>query len=57
MLAATVHAQQERLCKAAVEAERCLICLEPPREPTVEREEASWASLAEAVSSLADSPK
>ena len=33
MLAATVHAQQERLCKAAVESDRCLICLEPPREP------------------------
>ena len=33
VLAATVHAQQERLCKAAVEADRCLICLEPPREP------------------------
>ena len=35
MLAATVHAQHERLCKAAVEADRCLICLEPPHEPTV----------------------
>ena len=34
MLAATVQAQQERLCKAAVETDRCLICLEPPREPT-----------------------
>ena len=34
VLAATVHAQQERLCKAAVETDRCLICLEPPREPT-----------------------
>ena len=33
MLAATVHAQQERLCKAAVESDRCLICLEAPREP------------------------
>ena len=33
VLAATVHAQQERLCKAAVESDRCLICLEPPREP------------------------
>ena len=35
VLAATVHAQQERLCKEAVETDRCLICLEPPREPTV----------------------
>ena len=34
VLAATVHAQQERLCKAAVETDRCLVCLEPPREPT-----------------------
>ena len=34
VLAATVHAQQERLCKAAVESDRCLICLEAPREPT-----------------------
>ena len=33
VLAATVHAQQERLCKAAVESDRCLICLEAPREP------------------------
>ena len=33
VLAATVHAQQERLCQAAVESDRCLICLEPPREP------------------------
>ena len=33
VLAATVHAQQERLCKEAMEADRCLICLEPPREP------------------------
>ena len=31
VLAATVHAQQERLCKAAVETDRCLICLERPR--------------------------
>ena len=35
VLAATVHAQQERLCKEAVETDRCMICLEPPREPTV----------------------
>ena len=33
VLAATIHAQQERLYKAAVETDRCLICLEPPREP------------------------
>ena len=33
VLADTVHAQQQRLCKAAVETDRCLICLEPPREP------------------------
>ena len=35
MLAATVEAQHDRLCKEAVEMERCLICLEPPHEPTV----------------------
>ena len=35
VLATTVHAQQERLCKAAVESDRCLICLEPPRKPMV----------------------
>ena len=35
VLAATVQAQHDRLCKKAVEMERCLICLEPPREPTV----------------------
>ena len=34
VLAATFHAQQERLCKAAVEADRCLVCLGPPHEPT-----------------------
>ena len=34
VLAATVHAQHERLCKEAVETDRCLICLEPPRQPT-----------------------
>ena len=33
MLAGAVHAQQDRLCKEAVETDRCLICLEPPREP------------------------
>ena len=35
VLAATVQAQYDRLCKEAVEMERCLICLEPPHEPTV----------------------
>ena len=34
MLADTVHAQQQRLCKKAVETHRCLICLERPRDPT-----------------------
>ena len=34
VLAATAQAQQDRLCKAAVEADRCLICMGPPREPT-----------------------
>ena len=34
MLADTVQAQQERLCKKAVETHRCLICLESPRDPT-----------------------
>mgnify|MGYP002056500895 CR=1 FL=1 len=34
VLAATVHVQHERLCKAAVETDRCLICLEPPTQPT-----------------------
>jgi len=34
VLADTVHAQHQRLCRAAVETDRCLICLEPPREPT-----------------------
>ena len=33
MLADTVHAQHQRLCNHAVETDRCLICLEPPREP------------------------
>ena len=28
------QAQQDRLCKRAHEADKCLICLEPPREPT-----------------------
>ena len=34
MLADAVQAQQERLCKEAVETHRCLICLESPRDPT-----------------------
>ena len=34
MLAATVHARQLRLCREAVKTDKCLICLEPPREPT-----------------------
>ena len=34
VLAATVQAQQERLCKKAVETHRCLICLSAPRDPT-----------------------
>ena len=34
VLAATVHAQQLRECRAAVETDKCLICLEPPRAPT-----------------------
>ena len=34
VVAAAAQAQQDRLCKKAHEAERCLICLEPPREPT-----------------------
>ena len=33
VLAATVQAQHDRLCTKAVETDRCLICLEPPREP------------------------
>lgn len=32
--AAAAEAQQGRLCKEAVETDRCLICLEPPRKPT-----------------------
>ena len=34
VLAAAAHAQQKRDCKAAFEADQCLICLEPPRKPT-----------------------
>ena len=38
MLAATVDAQQERLCREAVETDRCLICLERLRaQPVVLR--------------------
>ena len=33
-MADAVQAQQDRLCKEAVETDRCLICLGPPREPT-----------------------
>ena len=32
--AAAAQAQQDRLCKEAVETHRCLICLESPRDPT-----------------------
>ena len=35
MLADAVQAQQDRLCKEAVETDKCLVCLGPPREPTV----------------------
>ena len=34
VVAAAAQAQQDRLCKKAHEAEQCLICLEPPVEPT-----------------------
>ena len=34
VLAGAAHAQQDRLCKKAVETHRCLICLESPRDPT-----------------------
>ena len=34
VLADTVQAQQDRLCKKAFETHRCLICLEAPRDPT-----------------------
>ena len=33
VLAGAAQAQQDRLCKAAVETHRCLVCLEPPRDP------------------------
>ena len=34
VLADAVQAQHDRLCKKAVEAHRCLICLSAPRDPT-----------------------
>ena len=34
MRAGAAQAQQDRLCKAAVETDRCLVCLGPPRERT-----------------------
>ena len=34
VLAATIYARQLRLCKEAVETDRCLVCLEKPRDPT-----------------------
>ena len=34
VLAGAAQAQQDRLCKEAVETDRCLVCLGPPREPT-----------------------
>ena len=34
VVAAAAQAQQDRLCKKAHEADKCLICLELPREPT-----------------------
>ena len=34
VLADTIHARQLRLCREAVETDKCLICLEPPRAPT-----------------------
>ena len=33
VLADTIHARQLRLCREAVKTDKCLICLEPPREP------------------------
>ena len=36
VLAAAADAQQKRESKAAFEAKQCLICLEPPREPTTQ---------------------
>ena len=34
VLADTVHAQQQRLCKKAVETAKCMICFDSPRDPT-----------------------
>ena len=34
MLATTVQAQHDRLCKTAFETDKCLICLDAPRDPT-----------------------
>ena len=34
VVAAAAQAQQDRLCKRALEADKCLICLEPPVKPT-----------------------
>ena len=34
MLADTVQAQQERLCKKAVDTNQCMICLDSLRDPT-----------------------
>ena len=34
LLASTVEAQLNRLCNAAMQADQCLICLEPPTNPT-----------------------
>ena len=34
VLADTIHARQLRLCREAVKTDKCLICLEPPHEPT-----------------------
>ena len=34
VLAAAAQAQQDRLCKAAFEADQCLVCLDAPRDPT-----------------------
>ena len=33
VLAGAAQAQQGRLCKEAVQTDRCLVCLGPPREP------------------------
>ena len=33
VLAAAKQSQQDRLCKAAIEADLCMICLDAPRDP------------------------